>query len=529
MSKTKSDLENIESLQLVETAPSAGRMALAIAGYPYSPKAAVLDLIDNSVEAGADGVAVLLEQADKELSSLIVADNGGGIHPSVLGEVLRAGSYTSHLYGEQSLSRYGIGLKGAGFSLGSHVTVLTRSKGEPLRRRSIDLDIIQYTDKWVQETRDPNAKETAIFESALSQLPGPGQRETGTVILVEKLNIRSRDTNRLKNETVRAVGETYAKFLSGEGGVSKIYIRVDGTDIEPVDPLHRENKATVVFFQREEIKLLDGVSLFFSAVALPHPNTVSAELMRNYRYTQADQGIYVYRNGRMVMGGQTLGLGSKDFHLNAFRAEIEYTTAADDHILVDVAKSNVNVSPEAAAALQEKVRICTQTAQTLWREKDVLTTEDIKGLFDESNRLISSRQKLLVDTARKRREDANEKNDPERKPTQKGVPKTRKDVPYLLPKDSLPEDVLYRPLYSGDLQNVVVEVNLSHPFSKAVFSVSPGEGKKAVPRKATTAAQQLLYILGHAEYSLAGDGENRQLLEQFRRYASMNLRALLAD
>src|ERR1700752_3886888 len=94
----------------IETPPSPGRMALAIAGYPYSAKAAVLDLVDNSVEAASDRISILLELAGKEITSFAVVDNGTGIAPKILDEVLRAGSRTSHLYGKQSLSRYGIGL-----------------------------------------------------------------------------------------------------------------------------------------------------------------------------------------------------------------------------------------------------------------------------------------------------------------------------------------------------------------------------------------------------------------------------------
>lgn len=533
------------SSSLIETPPSAGRMAVAIAGYPYSAKAAVLDIVDNAVDAASDRISILLEQSNKELKSIAVVDNGTGITPKILDEVLRAGSRTSHLYGKQSLSRYGIGLKGAGFSLGSRLTLLTQAEGHPLMRRSIDLDYIQQQDKWIQDTREPDAEDKRLFQAALAQLPEGGQRQNGTVVLVEKLNIRSRDIIRLKNEVIRQLGETYAKFLSGTAA-SSLQISVldnwerdtaataSGVLIEPVDPLHRENPSTLVLYQREEIRLDEGMSLFFSAAVLPHPNTLPIEVRRKYRYTQQDQGVYIFRNGRLVMGGQTLGLFGNDFHLNAFRAELEYTSAADEHVLVDVAKSNVTVTPEVFAKLQELVKVCTRTADTLWREKDILTEDDIRGLFDETNSLIGSRQRLIVDLARKRREQREQAEESQPPAGANGTKakakeKARKDIPYVRAKDQLSEDVLYRPIYDAELRSVVVDVNMAHPFSKAVFSVSPGEGKKSVPRKATTAVQQLLYVLGHVEYSLNEDEDNRELLNQFRRYASMNLRALLAD
>lgn len=523
-----------------EIAPSAGRLAAAIAGYPYTPRAAILDIVDNSCEAAADRIAILLEQRGKALHRFAIVDNGTGISPLILDEVLRVGSATSHLYNEGSLSRYGIGLKGAGFSLGNKVSIITRIEGQPLMRRAIDREHIQQTDKWEQEIREPNAAEVAAFEASMAQLSPGGQRESGTLVLIEDLNIRLPDITRLKNDLVRRLGETYGKFLRG-GGSSILQIKVLdgwsleesksqlGTMIEPVDPLHREDPGTVVLYPREEIKLEDGSSVFFSVAVLPHSNAVSAETKRNYRYGTDAQGIYVYRNGRLLRGGQTLGMFTKESHLNAFRAELEYTSSADEHVLVDVAKSHVTLTQEAHSRLQEIVAVATKTAQIMWREKDVLTIEGIKGLFDESNRSIASRYRLIVDLAKKRREQREKTEDVALTKSEGTKPGKVKDIAFLCPVNHLPEGVLYRPRFDPKVRALVVDVNLEHAFSKAVFTIPPGDPKRSVPRKATTAAQHMLYLLGHTEDSLNNHDKNRELLEQFRRVLSLNLQALLAD
>jgi hypothetical protein len=498
-------------------------MAVAISGYPYTPRAAVMDVADNSVANEATSLLIQLPD-NSEKGRVVVADNGTGIAPDTLNEVLRAGSRTQALYTAQSLSRYGIGLKGAGFSLGGKIVVLTRWKGEITRRRAIELSVIEHSDAWFQDTRDPDEDEVKYFNSLLAQLPGAGQRETGTVVIIEELNIRSREIGRLKADIARALGETYSKFIAS----GRLSVQLNDRVIEAVDPLHRENPSTVVLYKQEPVKLNNGTTIYFSAVSLPHPNQVDIETRRAYRYTQSNQGFYLYRNGRLIRSGETLGLFSYDFHYNAFRAELEYNSEADDDIKVDVAKSTVTATPEIQQKLQEMVTIARKTAETLWRERDVLTEEDIVGLFDESNRLIGARTNLLVETAVTRKANKKPSNGKVVVETPPAKPKAKpQDIPYLIPKESLPGDVLYRPIYDGELQSVVVEINLSHPFSKAVFSVSPGEGRGSLPRKATTATQQLLFVLGAAEYGLAGDDGNEKLLEQFRRYASMNLRALL--
>lgn len=540
-------------------------MAIAIAGYPYSAKAALLDLGDNSLESGAAAIGFFIKETGPFDDAFVVADTGSGIADEVLDEVLRPGSYTSQYYSKNSLSRYGIGLKGAGFSLGRRITVLTRTTGGELKRRSIDMDMITELDKWVQDGREPAAADRKNFDWAMAQLTSGGQdtSTSGTVVVIDKLNIRSRDKTRLVNEFVRSAGETYGKFLDATGDGRLLRIVVDKKDVRPLDPLHRTGPQTLTLFNREEIQLTDGHTLYFSAVVLPHPKQLKdRELEKLYRYTQENQGVYIFRNSRLIASGQTLGLFGKDFHLNAFRAELDYTSAADEHVLVDVAKSATMLSAEALQKVQELVTTCVKTANTLWREKDVLTEDDILGLFDESNRLIEAKAKLLAqridartgrvfkpqpkasDVARLGVDAADREEVPvgggqATKPSSAPNTAVAADAPqsvltdtaaesgpYLNPVDELPAGLLYRPRYDPATKGVVVDVNLSHPFSKAVFSVPADDEKRRIPRKPTTAVQQLLYVLGLTEYGFDGHDD---LFESFRNHASSNLRALLRD
>jgi hypothetical protein len=48
-----------------------------------------------------------------------------------------------------------------------------------------------------------------------------GQGQTGTVVVIEKLNIRSRDVTRLKNEVIRQLAETYGTFPGS--GASRLF------------------------------------------------------------------------------------------------------------------------------------------------------------------------------------------------------------------------------------------------------------------------------------------------------------------
>ena len=147
----------------------------------------------------------------------------------------------------------------------------------------------------------------------LASLPDGGEDETGTVIVLERVKLRTRDLAKLKADLVRAAGETYSKFLGGSTDATyrRLAINIDGTEVEPVDPLHRENKETLLLIKREKIAFEDGSSAFFTAVALPHPQSQPPDIQRRYRYTVKTQGIYVYRNGRLVRSGETFDLSAR--------------------------------------------------------------------------------------------------------------------------------------------------------------------------------------------------------------------------
>src|SRR5262245_48797194 len=96
-----SSAQTIPYTKYEKTEPSSGRMAVAIAGYPYSPRAAVLDIVDNSIAAGATGISITLPSDPG--GDIVISDNGSGIAQEILPEVLRAGSRVQDRYQAQSL------------------------------------------------------------------------------------------------------------------------------------------------------------------------------------------------------------------------------------------------------------------------------------------------------------------------------------------------------------------------------------------------------------------------------------------
>src|SRR5487761_1381946 len=87
--------------------PSAARLTDSLRDIGYDFPAAVADIVDNSIMAGASRVEVLIE-FDGTGSAVYVADDGCGMTANGLLEALRYGTRRSYARGD--LGRYGLGL-----------------------------------------------------------------------------------------------------------------------------------------------------------------------------------------------------------------------------------------------------------------------------------------------------------------------------------------------------------------------------------------------------------------------------------
>ena len=457
--------------------------------------------------------------------------------------MLRAGSRTRHLYSASSLSRFGVGLKGAGFALARRITVLTCGDEGRVYRRAIDRDDIESTDVWAQDIRPATPEEMKFFGNTLAQLPGDSTgRKTGTIVTLDKVTVQTRDLSKLRSDLVRNAGEAYGKFLATTGHIRRLAIKVDDTAVEPFDPLHRENPETVLLIKRQQLDFEDGTRAFVTAVALRSPATRSQR--RSTEIPLHAEGAGHLRLSQRSPNSQRRNVRPLWPRLSPEQLPRRIGVFVGRGPSLSGGRSKVTIVPseDALSKMRPHVIAALKTANIMWREKDVLSPDDIRDLFKETNSLIESRAKLLVAAVQTRRRQIKTKEKPAPPPSPaqpslesaagiesepKTSARTRDAGGYPRPVDHLPGDVLYRPRHDGDVEGVVVDINLGHPFSKAVFEVSPTDTKRAVPRRATTAIQQLLYVLGFCEFTMGDDEEIERQFEQFRRYASMNLSALL--
>ena len=130
-----------------EVIPSARRLVRSLRDMGYDFTTAVADLVDNSLEAEATFVIIDVEFEGDE-SWVRIIDNGRGMTEDELVEAMRYGS--DREYNEQSLGKFGLGLKTASMSQCQSLTVASRTDPDnpDIVARCWDFEHIENTDKW---------------------------------------------------------------------------------------------------------------------------------------------------------------------------------------------------------------------------------------------------------------------------------------------------------------------------------------------------------------------------------------------
>jgi hypothetical protein len=107
--------------------------------------AAVGEPLDNSIEAEATLMRVLPTYGPrkKSIENIIIADNGVGVDPTILHQVLSMG-YSTRYGQRKGLGRFGVGLKLAGLSLGERIDIYTKqTSSSTIYHSYIDLEEIR--------------------------------------------------------------------------------------------------------------------------------------------------------------------------------------------------------------------------------------------------------------------------------------------------------------------------------------------------------------------------------------------------
>ncbi len=321
-------------------------------GYGLGP--ALADLVDNSINAKARKVRIRIERDATRIVRVVVADDGTGIDESTISEAMRFGTRTQRPL--DSLGKFGFGMKLASFSACRSFTVATRQRHRAIARRWTATGII---DGWRHDVLDDSAAASLVDAKVTGWALGP----SGTAVIwddIDRLDLPTQDFDRaLKtqlNKVKTHLGLTFHKFLV-PGGIAlsyEIYDHVQGcagavTPILPLDPFAYARSGLDGYPKQMHVQL-DGIGPLALQCHVWPPGMKLPE----YKLDGANmrQGLYVYRNQRLIQAGGWSQLRTNEAHLSLARVAIELPPTYDAAFKLDVQKTSVK--PPAAFELALK-------------------------------------------------------------------------------------------------------------------------------------------------------------------------------
>lgn len=276
------------------------------------------EIVDNSIQARARIVKIkTVQNTEKNIETIIFADDGTGIDPKILAQSLKIG-YSTRYNERNGFGRFGVGMKVAALSQGRRIDIYSKLSGNEYYHAYLDLDLIA---KGIQ---------THLIANKVEELPNEYQEfmkwndgnefESGTLIIWSKID-RLVNESKYGNSAKEAIQEL-TKFLARTYRVQLeqgLTIELDGRIVELYDPLFlmesdRSLKilgthnfpAEVIDSQEIELngeKIIITVTLLPEAVRLVKGEggfKKSAAKYKDLYLKDRDGYISIMRNGREI-------------------------------------------------------------------------------------------------------------------------------------------------------------------------------------------------------------------------------------
>jgi len=322
----------------------ASAMLESLRGLGYSTAAALADIIDNSISAGATTVDLQFNWEEKS-SSIHILDNGSGMDDQELESAMTLGNKNPlAARSAHDLGRFGMGLKTASFSQCKRLTVASRKNGVTSCLRW-DLELLAANPNmgWVLIEGPPSGSED--LPRKLENL------EHGTIVAWEVLDrivtesFKVDDFLALMEEQVeRHLAMVFHRLI--EGHHRKLRLRLNGKKIEAWDPFLSSHPAKPWTSPVQGRRTSCG-DIEVQCHVLPHRDKLSdKEYVINGGPAgwNAQQGFYVYRNQRLLVAGGWLGLGqpkawNREEPHRLARIRLDIPNTADEEWKIDVKKS----------------------------------------------------------------------------------------------------------------------------------------------------------------------------------------------
>jgi hypothetical protein len=320
--------------------------------FGYNLSTAISDIIDNSISANADEIRLEYLWSGED-SFIAICDNGIGMNKDELVLAMTPGSKDpEEERSEKDLGRFGMGLKTASFSQCKRLTCISKKTSHATVKRCWDIDFINAENEWQLLDYVSNEALMARIEN----------QKSGTLVLWEKLD-RIVGNAAANNERVKSA--FYQEMINVRNHLSLVFHKFI------------ESKRVKIFFQNTEIvahnpfllnlrpkpemgqpESFDNVEITY--FILPHMSEIGKTDYENSGGSLGwfeEQGFYIYRGDRLLVGGDWLGLEKKRDYSKLARIAVNFTNANDFNWHLDIKKSTATPPVDIRKELERIAKI----------------------------------------------------------------------------------------------------------------------------------------------------------------------------
>ena len=441
--------------------PDPARLIESLRDSGYSFNTAIADIIDNSITAGAKNIEVIIEMDLLGEIKVFVCDDGKGMDYDELINAMKYGSPKKD--NPKSLSKFGLGLKTASTGFCRNLSVVTKPSGGNINKACWDLDYIanESGGKWTTL----RLKVTSEDEEKLNGI----SKDSGTVVVWSKVDrLMSKQFSvpggtphrkalkKITDELKQHLSTVFQRFLdiNDDREKDKIQLKVDGETLKHWDPFCTNENATDMILEQEPEIGNDEFSSHFKirVFILPLKEEFSStEAFREANLSTNNQGIYVYRENRLILGPEWLNIYSKEPHFNLLRIEFSFTHELDDAFKVDFMKSKVNINDALFDYLVKFLGPARREAEAKYRKKQKKDINEIgKSAHDISNKSIGEKSQQVQNSSFS---NINSENDSAELENKSGrfmiqIPVRKPNRPgelYVQPVESIDDGLLWQP------------------------------------------------------------------------------------
>jgi hypothetical protein len=390
--------------RIVDQSPDPKSHIKTLARIGYTLNSAVADVIDNSITAGASYINIYAPPGLED-SLISILDDGCGMDLEELTQNMRIGCKDpSEDRLEGDLGRFGSGMKTASFSQARQLTVITRKRGQPRIAARWDIDTIEDTNSWSLEVFEGD--EVNHIEGISTEFP----TENGTQIIWRKLTCIEKGSHALDHDSELAaklselksyIALHFHRFMSGND--MRIF-RLNKSKIDLIDPFV---EGAPGYQEGPSAKMrCKGGHILIKTHVLPHIKNMDSELLEKLGGSDGiseNQGLYLYREKRLISAGGWLGM-ARSSQLGALaRVQVDIPSSLDNDWSTDVKKASLQMPPRVKRDLKKfmadpvkrskrvyNYRGKVETANKFWKICEDENTKTITYQIDPDNFLLVS-------------------------------------------------------------------------------------------------------------------------------------------